>query len=152
MLLSSIMSCSTTKFKVKSNNKATDKAITSFLIENENAFYLRSTYSTESTVWSYTKEYILIKRIVNGKEELKKEPTSFELEKYFQSIGEIKFEFDDCMELDGDLFGFQFTKYDNLEEGIFPVNINCIIKKSYVVESANNLMNEINRFKLWNIR
>lgn len=148
LALTCFMSCSMTKFKIQKNDRATEKAIASFFKTNGNAFFLRSTYSTKSTVWSYEKGYVLIKRLENGKEEFFKEVSSFAWYSYANE-NEVKLsEFNGCVELDGDLFGFKFKDDKNIRTEDYPVNIACMVGKKYESEFIKKLVEEMIAFIL----
>ena len=65
-VMSVLVSCSTMHY-VKVNDKQTARQVTSFYQKNGNAFYLSSTYSTVSTVWTYEENSIVICRLRNVK-------------------------------------------------------------------------------------
>lgn len=67
VVIFTLVSCSIMKNNIQKNNKFADKTISSFLEKNGNAFYITSTYSTASVVWTYNKNGIEINKLVKGK-------------------------------------------------------------------------------------
>lgn len=61
------VSCSTMKQNISKNNKSTNKLTSSLLDKNGNVFYLNSTYTTFSTVWTYSKDKLEIYKLAKSK-------------------------------------------------------------------------------------
>jgi len=142
-----LISCSGIKQNMNRNNKFTDSFFKSLSERNGNAFYIKSSYSTFSTVWSYYKGDIVIYYITNGKLQKKQklDATNF-LEKIAKK--EV-FELDKCLELDGDIIGYRVTINQQTYKEEFPIGINCFLNKKYESKFLNNLVKDIINYKLY---
>jgi len=153
-LLSFSISCSTIKGDIKRNNNKTDKWVNYLVRKNGNAFYVTSTYSTYSTVWSYVNNQIMIYRITSGKilkEETYARNSNFinKLPSHKQLDKEL---FEKCgYELDGDFFGFKIKKDNSLIEENFSINLECIKNGKYNLFFFSEISRDITAFNLWEI-
>lgn len=142
-------SCSTMKQSITKNQKNTNKNITNLLKNNDNVFYLYSTYSTFSTVWTYRNDSIEIYRLAKGKL-TSKEIYKNKGIKSFQipSIKDLNSDIDICgLVLDGDIIGFHFDKNHNQ----ITTDIKCFKTQKYQSDFLNKLVEDINTYKMWNI-
>jgi hypothetical protein len=146
------ISCSTMKHNIKNNSKATDKTISSLLEKNGNVFYLNSTHSTFSTVWTYNKDKIEIYTLANGKISLQQEYSTTRIDNINQiSKGEL-FELDQCIELDGDGFGYRIKRGLEIEQQDLPIGIECFARLKYKSDFLNKVVEDINIHKMWDVR
>ncbi|MEC5395408.1 hypothetical protein [Bergeyella sp. RCAD1439] len=145
------ISCSTMKYNIQKNNKQIDKIISSLLEKNGNVFYLTSTYATFSTVWTYHKGRLEIYKLVNGKIILQQEYFTTSIDNINQISKEELFELDQCIELDGDGFGYRIKKGSGIEQQDLPIGIECFIKLKYKSEFLNKVIKDINTYKMWDV-
>ena len=146
------ISCSTMKNNIQKNNKFTDKTISSLLEKNGNVFYLTSTYATFSTVWTYSKDKLEIYKLVNGRINFQQKYPTTSIDNINQISKEELFELDQCMELDGDGFGYRIKRGSEIEQQDLPIGIECFAKLKYKSEFLNKLVEEINAHKMWDVR
>lgn len=145
-------SCSTMKQKINKNNKFTDKTISSILDKNGNVFYLNSTYATFSTIWTYHNNNIEIYKLANGKISLQQEYSTTNINDLNQISKEELSELDQCMELDGDSFGYRIKKGSEIEQQDLPINIECSTKLKYKSDFLNKFIGDITTHKMWNVK
>jgi len=144
LLISSLLlSCSSFKYNIKKNDRYTDKMICKLSKEHNNLFYIRSTYSTYSDIWFYQKETIVRYRLEKGILKSIIEKQSIELPKIESIIDQDFLEFDNCLVLDGDVFGFKMDKDGKYYNTSFSVSIDCIIKGDYKSEFLKKIVNDI---------
>ena len=152
IIVAFFMSCSTMKHNIQNNSKFTDKTIFSLLEKNGNVFYLNSTYATFSTVWTYSKDKIEIYKLANGKISLQQEYSATSIDNINQISKEELFELDQCMELDGDGFGYRIKRGSEIEKQDLPIGIECFTKLKYKSEFLNKVVEDINTHKMWDVR
>lgn len=148
------VSCSTMKNSIQKNRKYTEKIVSSLYEENGNVFYLQSSYSTFSTVWTYGKTQIEVYKISKGKiyNREKYNGTNQTL-KLVPTFNEIHIELKECgYELDGDIFGFKIINGSEVEQQDLPISIDCFTKLKYKSEFLNKIVKDINTYKLWNVQ
>lgn len=145
-------SCSTMKQSIQKNNKFTDKTISSLLEKNGNVFYLTSTYATFSTVWTYHKDKLEIYKLAYGKISLQQEYSTTSIDNINQISKEELFELDQCMELDGDGFGYRIKRGSEIEKQDLPIGIECFTKLKYKSEFLNKVVEDINTHKMWDVQ
>jgi uncharacterized protein YihD (DUF1040 family) len=132
------------------NNNFTDDFFNKLSSENGNAFYIKSSYSTFSTVWSYQTGKIEIYNISNGK--IQKEE-KLDAENFIKKIPKKRvFELDKCMELDGDIMGYKVDLNNKLYKEDFPIGMNCFLNEKYESEFFNMLVRDVDKFNLYNIK
>ncbi len=147
-------SCSTMKQNIHKNNKFTDKTISSLLEKNGNVFYITSTYSTGSVVWTYNENGIEIYKLVKGKVIRKevfpvKETWQFNVFAFRDIETEL---YQKCgLELDGDLFGFSLYVDNTMHKEDFAVDISCLKTETYKSEFLNKVVEDINTYKMYNV-
>jgi hypothetical protein len=150
-ILTILISCSTMKQNISKNQKKTLEEIGSLFEMNGNAFYLNSTYSTFSIVWTYKEGKIIVYKLMNGKlkrqEEYDTKDASIVL---FNSKKEI-FELDKCMELDGDMFGYKIENGSEIDKQDLAINMKCFTKRKYQSEFLNKVVEDINTYKIWDV-
>lgn len=146
------MSCSTMRQNIQKNSKFIDKIISSLLEKNGNVFYLNSTYVTFSTVWTYSKDELEVYKLVNGKISLQQEYSTTGIDNINQISREELFELDQCMELDGDGFGYRIKRGSEIEKQDLPIGIECFTKLKYKSEFLNKVVEDINTHKMWDVR
>jgi len=148
------ISCSTMKHNIQKNNTQTDRIIESLLDKNGNVFYLNSTYVISSTVWTYKEGHIEVYRLTKGK---RVEQSTFPekgLSNYeIPTFKELDIEIKECgYELDGDGFGFRIKTGLEIERQDLPISIECFTKLKYKSEFLNKVVEDINTYKMWNVR
>lgn len=147
-------SCSTMKQAISKNQKNTNKYITNLLKNNDNVFYLYSTYSTFSTVWTYRSDSIEIYRLAKGKL-ISKEIYKNTGIKSFQipTIKDLNSDIDKCgLVLDGDIIGFEFDKNKpEKNHNQITTDIKCFKAQKYKSDFLNKLVEDITIYKMWNI-
>lgn len=143
----SIVSCSTAN---RMHNKSENRKLVSQLLEsNGNAFYVSSTNIIVSFVWSYSdkevfiyklsKDKIIDKRVllITDKPNWHKQPSKEEL-----------YELDTCMELDGDMFGYELKKDGKIEEQDLPINLECFTRGKFKSDFINKVVSDINLYQI----
>ncbi len=146
------ISCSTMKHNIQKNNTQTDKIIEYLLDKNGNVFYLNSTFVPFSTVWTYSKDKLEIYKLVNGKIISQQEYFTTSIDNINQISKEELFELDQCMELDGDGFGYRIKRGSEIEQQDLPIGIDCFTKLKYKSEFLNKVVEDINTHKMWDVR
>lgn len=146
------ISCSTLKSNIQKNNKFTDKTISSLLEKNGNVFYLTSTYATFSTVWTYSKDKLEIYKLINGRVNFQQEYFTICIDSINQISKEELFELDQCMELEGDGFGYRIKRGSEIEQQDLPIGIECFTKSKYKSDFLNKVVEDINIHKMWDVR
>ena len=149
-----LMSCSTMQYNINKNNKFTEKHISNLLQKNGNVFYLFSTYSTFSIVWTYNKNGIEIYRLAKGKV-FRKE--IFSEKEWIQdvkiSVEDINNElYKTCsVVLDGDGFGFKINIDGIIHEDRFAIDIDCMKQQTYKSDFLNKIVYDIKTCKMWGV-
>jgi len=140
-------SCSTMQNSIKKNNKFTNQMIESLFSDNKNVFYIKSSYSTFSKVWSYQNNKIEIYNLVKGKVDSK---SLYEANNYLNQVPKKEiFEVDKCMQLDGEIVGYKIS-LDNIKYSEdLPVDMKCFLNQDYETEFLNILVKDIKKHKLW---
>ena len=146
--------CSTMMQNISKNDKSTDRLTSSLLDKNGNVFYLISTYSTISTVWTYRKSSIDIYKLVNGKISRQSTFPDIGFSQYeIPNLKELDIEIKECgYELDGDVFGFRIKRVSEIEQQDLPINIKCFTKLKYKSAFLNKVVGDINIYKMWDVR
>lgn len=148
-------SCATMKHSIMKNQKYTNKYIINLLNNNDNVFYLYSTYSTFSTVWTYRNDSIEIYRLAKGKLKNKEMYKNAGIKSFqMPSIKDLNIDIDKCgLVLDGDILGFEFDK-NNPEKSHSQIttDMECFKTQKYKSDFLNKLIEDINTYKMWNIR
>jgi hypothetical protein len=148
-------SCSTMKQSIVKNKRLTEKKATFLLNSNGNVFYLYSTYSTFSTVWSYRNDTIEIYRLAKGKLINKEEYKNAGITSFKKpSIKDLDSDINKCgIVLDGDIFGFEFNKNTppNLYNQI-TTDLECFKTQKYQSQFLNKLVEDVNTYKLWDVQ
>lgn len=145
------MGCSTMERSIRKNSKFTDQIISSLLEKNGNVFYLNSTYVTFSTVWTYGKNKLNVYKLANGKISLQQEYATTGIDNINQISREELFELNQCMELDGDGFGYRIKRGSETEKQDLPIGIECFTKLKYKSEFLNKVIEDINTHKMWDV-
>lgn len=150
-----ILSCSTMHHYIKANRDLTTKIVKSLYRNNENAFYLSSTYANFSIVWTYNKEKVEIYRLQNG---------DIKQKQLFETKENIKFiavspeaidnELDQrcAPELDGDFLGVYIKTGDKTINEEYAVNINCLKSGNYESELLRRIAKDICYYKMWEFK
>jgi len=143
-------SCSTMRNGIKKNDTLTDKTIESLFSDNGNVFYIRSSYSTFSTVWAYKSDKIEVYNLANGKIA---EKSSHDATNYINKVPKERvFEVDNCMELDGDIIGYKVSFDGNKYQEDFPVSMKCFLDQKYKAQFLNTLVKDVKMYKLWSVK
>ncbi len=144
ILVLSTISCSTAH-QINSNNKATSRIVSSLLEKNGNVYYLQSTYSKSSVIWTYREDGIEIYRLLSGKlssqKHIKTDKNNNALFLNMEDLAEL----DDYLELDSDILGIQTRRIQQE----YPVCFDCILKGSLHSKKLNSLIQDIIYFELW---
>lgn len=148
-----LISCNSVQYAVKKNAKYTDAMMLSLFEINGNAFYLGSTNATFSAVWTYKQDRVEIYKLAHGKvaENLISKENGMDTFD-IPSEGELDKDLEDCgYELDGDVFGFMVKdKFSKRQD--FPISIECLTHHTYQSSFLNEIVNTINKYKLWDVR
>ncbi|MGD1840701.1 MAG: hypothetical protein ACFB0B_07370 [Thermonemataceae bacterium] len=115
--------------------------------DNENAFYIKSSYATFSTVWTYRADKIKIYYLAKGRvvDEITHETRS-----YLDEVSAVNtFEFDSCMQLDSEVIGYKVVFDDKVYEKRFPVDIACIRQQNYESSFFQKLVKDISKYQIW---
>ncbi|WP_326983768.1 hypothetical protein VUJ46_04295 [Chryseobacterium sp. MYb264] len=123
--------------------------ISDLYMNNGNVFYITSTYINRKIVWSYSNDKVIIytltskNKILDKKEELVEKPVDI------SSINlNDNYEMDKCMELDGDLLGYQIKQNEVIKSKEYPVNTKCFISNKYENILYNKLKDDIIKYNL----
>ena len=146
-----LTSCSAMKYNISRNNKLTDKTIFNLNKEYGNVFYVRSTYATFSTVWSYVDNSIKIYKLANGRLIDQQQYPTNGIEDFKIMTNDELLELNQCMELDGDIFGYSILKGEQIDQRDFPVGIECFTKINFKSNFLKKIVDDINTFKIWEI-
>lgn len=150
-----LISCSTTHSVIKKNRLLVNKETDYLYQKKGNAFYLSSTYSYYSIVWSYDKESIEIYKLQKGA--MKQKQVFKEKEKIqYAGISLVDIEkelYQKCaFELDGVIFGF-IIEVDGKRYNVdYAVDINCLKQQEYDSVFLNKISNDIKYYKMWEIQ
>lgn len=143
ILVLSTISCSTVH-QINSNNKATSRIVSSLLEDNGNVYYLQSTYSKSSVIWTYREDGIEIYRLHSGKLSSQKHLKTNDYNTLLLNMEDFA-ELDDYLELDGDILGVQNRRMKQE----YPVCFDCILKGSLNSKKLNSLIQDIISLELW---
>lgn len=135
-----ILSCAT-------NNKK--NIIDKLYTDNNNVFYITSTYVNRKVVWSYSNDKIIIYSL-NSKNKIleKKEELLVQQRNFFTLDLNDNYEMDGCMELDGDILGYRIKQNGITQSNDFPVNSKCIVNKMYTSAFFSKLKYDIIKYNL----
>jgi len=140
------------KRNIQKNHKFTDKITSTILNKNGNVFYLNSTYATFSTVWTYSNNKLEIYKLANGRVSFEQKYSTISINMINKISKEELFELDQCMELDGDGFGYRIKRDLEIEKQDLPIGIECFTKQKYKSDFLNKIVEDINTYKMWNVR
>ncbi|KIX21279.1 hypothetical protein SY27_11070 [Flavobacterium sp. 316] len=141
-------SCSSIKSKIANNNKSTMSLLDKLYLENNNSFYIKSSYTTVSKVWSYHNDTITIFKLKEGKVYEEQNFSSKQLsDKIIVNKNDL-FELDKCIELDGDIFGIRIKQSDQEILENLPMSIECFVKNQYKSDFFNSIVNDIKIYKI----
>ena len=144
-------SCSSIMHNISKNNKFTDKITSTLFEENGNVFYIKSTYATFSSVWTYKDNDLCLYKLANGKINLVKEYPCVHINN-FRPISENELtELDSCMELDGDILGFILKMESQNEKQEFPIGIACFKAQHFNSEFLTKIASDIKQFRIWEV-
>lgn len=148
-------SCSTMHFAIRRNNNLTSRQVSHLYKENGNAFYLSSTYSSFSVVWTYDEDRIEIYRIKKGRIKEKqvycgKEMISFSGVDIKDIENAIYQNF--ALELDGDAFGFIIRIGSETCKENFAIDINSLKQRHEYPAFLERVINDIRVYKMWEIQ
>ena len=139
---------------IKVNHNHTERLLNSFYQKNGNAFYLSSTYSNFSTVWTYEEDRAVVYRLQNGRIRQKLSFNGIEPFQFGSLIPENleKELYQDCpMVLDGDMFGFIIDIDHIRHKDDYPVDISCMKRGNYDSVVIMRLVNDIKSYHLWEV-
>ncbi len=137
------------KQKIIENKNYTDNFVNKLFKENGNVFYISSSHSSFSRVWTYTSSDILIYYLECNKSILNKR---VEVVNFLEKVPkDTFFETDVCLELDGELIGYKILQKGKLHEVELPISVNCLKNQNFKIEFLNNLVTHINDYGIWNV-
>lgn len=116
---------------------------------NGNSFYIETTYSSISIVWSYSEKDIQIYKVLNNKIVYKKcfpkKRTHVWLEQF---SGDDLYELDTSIELDGDVFGFKFIENGIKEQHNLPISLQRMLDGEYKSVFLRNVIRDMKIYEL----
>lgn len=145
-------SCSSTKYYMNKNKHITVKQINKIYKQNGNVYYLYSTYSNNSNIWTYSENRMIIYLLKNGRINNKQVFYGINAIDCPQlSINELRKDlYSKCaLELDGDCFGFMISVAGDKREASFYVGINCLKHVEFESCLLNRIVGDINKYGLW---
>lgn len=148
-LLTLFTSCSTVKNNIDKNHKKTLNKVNLLLKENGNAFYIKSTYSSMSTVWTYREDKIYIYKLKNSRLLYQQEYTTQNISVLLCNLKCETEEPDNCFMLDGDMFGYRIKQNLEIEKQDFAIDIKCFTTSKYKTKFLTKIIEDINTYKIW---
>ena len=149
------MSCGSNQ-AIRRNNRFTQKFTNRVLKERGNVFYLSTTYSKFSKVWTYTPNSIIIYTLKGGrvKERLVVSDSDLgninEIPLPLIDDSEVYYNNDCPLVIDGDVFGYDIKQFNKVEKQALAININeCLLNKKFKNDFFNKVINDIISYKLW---
>lgn len=146
-LLITIEACSSMKQSTRRNQKATSSQIEKLVLQNGNAFCISATNSVATTLWSYSDDKIIIYRLLNGKLVKAESYSALNTKEFTCDFEDELFE-SGCIELDGGSLHIKFKTDSIIETHDFSINTKCFTHRKYNSIPLNNLVSDINTFKL----
>lgn len=145
-----LTSCAAFQNSVQRNNKTTNKITMKLFKQNNNAVFLRNTYSDQSIIWSYPEniDSIVVYKVSSGKISKIEKIQSHGVPGSFSSSESDNQKVLDCMELDGNLLTI---KIDTFQKKI-PINIDCFKAQTFDSKYLNILSKDINEIMRSEIR
>lgn len=123
--------------------------ISDLYADNGNVFYITSTYINRKIVWSYSNNKVIIYTLTLKNKTLDKREELVEKQiDFFNASLNDNFEMDKCLELDGDLLGYQIKQNGILQSKEYPVNTKCFISNKYETILFNKLKDDIIKYNL----
>lgn len=147
-----ITSCMSTQQYITKNKKATEIKTNTLFKKNGNAFYIYSTHSSSSVIWSYRDTMIEIYKLNKGR--VFKELIISHDNLITNNISFSNLEddiYNNCaLQLDGDVIGLRLHYEGKEYNERFPVDINCLKDKKYGIDLLNIIIGDINKYDMWN--
>lgn len=146
-------SCTSIRWRILRNDKFTDKMISKTLADSGNVFYIRSTSSTFSTIWTYVGGNLELYRLANGKVRQKEVYLREPITKYvIPSVEELYNEMNECgYALDGDILGFKLRVDGRIIAFDIPVEIECFIDIDYESLFLAKLVEDVKFHQIWDV-
>lgn len=146
-----LTSCISMKQQIKRNHRHTERMFEKISSKYGNAFYINSTYATFSTIWYYSEGSIKILKLAKGKIINKTEENSNTFE-ILRKVGNVEmYELNNCMELDGDGFGFVVSDSVNRIHRDLPIGIDCLKELELNSIFYRKIVEDIKTYNLWEI-
>ena len=148
LIIASFASCSI-MHNIERNHDFTKKLLNKLYRKNGNAFYLNSCYFTSSRVWTYYEGRIDIYMLYNGKTGWRKTYEDGGIMQYVNSSLNLSNDlYGRCpLTLDGDMFGYIIDIDNEIHE--YSLDIDCLKQGKYESGFLNKLVNDINKYKMW---
>lgn len=153
-IFSFLESCSTMQYNIKANRDLTAKQLNYFYQKNGNAFYLSSSSTNFSIIWTYYEGKVEIYRLQKGKISQRQIFQEKEIIQYADiSLEDIEKElYQKCaLELDGDTFGIIIEIDHKTHNADYAVDINCLKQGKYKSDFLNKITNDIKNYKMWKV-
>ncbi len=147
VLAFSFLSSCSTMHVFKKNHRSTERWVNRLYRRNGNAFYMTSTYSTGSYVWTYKGDKIEIRKLNFGKVVEKQILETKGIGPYDEkSLKEAKKELEEnCFyELDGDGVGYIIRVNGDAYRDDYPSEIDCMKQNVYGSAILNDISYVIN--------
>lgn len=147
-----ITSCMSTQHYIKKNKKVTEVKTNTLFKKNGNVFYIYSTHSSYSVIWSYRDTMIEIYKLNKGRVYKELIITQDNLIKNNISFSNIEDDiYNNCaLQLDGDVLGLGFHSKGKEFHERFPVDINCLKDKKHETNLLNIIVSDITKYDMWN--
>lgn len=146
LAFSFLSSCSLT-YVFKKNHRSTERLVNRLYRRNENAFYMTSTYSTYSYVWTYKGDKIEIRKLNFGKVVEKEILKTKGIGPYDEkSLKEAKKELEEKhpFVLDGDEVGYIIRVNDEAYRVDYAIDIDSMKQNVYGSAILNDILYVIN--------
>ena len=141
-------------YNIKANRDLTAKQVNYFYQKNGNAFYLSSSSTNFSIIWTYYEGKVEIYRLQKGKISQRQIFREKEIIQYADiSLEDIEKElYQKCaLELDGDTFGIIIEIDHKTHNADYAVDINCLKQGKYKSDFFNKITNDIRNYKMWEV-
>lgn len=143
-----LSSCATTHYSktahyFKKNYRETERWVHRLYKRNGNAFYITSTYSNFSYVWTYKEDEIEIRRLLEGKVQGRRTCKGNKLKQYDEkTLADAEKELEEkCpFELDGDYEGYIIQMNGKAYEYSSCSSVDCMRQNVYDSEFLNDIV------------
>lgn len=146
--------CSTVRSKVfwsncEKNLKFTSYKVNELVLKNGNAFYVTSTNSYSSKIWTYTGSSLILFKITKGQINEVKEFNDIEWDKISVIREDIVNDFNKNTStniLDGDILGFKILLGEEVWEEVYCIDMQDFIESNFTTPFVKKLKLDIARF------